>query len=43
MDWLIVFVVIVLILYGTGKLSKKNESRVESTIERIKSLFETKK
>ncbi len=43
MEGLMIFILVVLVLYGTGKLSKKNESRVENTIERIKRLFETKK
>jgi len=32
-------VIIILILYGMGKLSKKNEERVEGVLKKIKNLF----
>ncbi|MEN8153297.1 MAG: hypothetical protein ABFR75_04685 [Acidobacteriota bacterium] len=32
-------VLIILILYGMGKLSKKNEERVEGTLKKLKDLF----
>jgi len=32
-------IIIILILYGMGKLSKKNEARVEGVLKKIKDFF----
>lgn len=39
MEALLIFVVVILLLYATGKLSTKNEARVKAAIQRLKGLF----
>ncbi|MCK5146873.1 hypothetical protein KAR48_08960 [bacterium] len=39
MEWLLIGIVVILVLYATGKLSSANEDRVKSAVERIKALF----
>jgi|GEM_PF-6082414 len=43
MEGLLLFIVIVLLLYVTGRLSPKNEARVKEAVARLKDLFSDKK